>query len=99
MFLRALSDLISRLTDENEIADFSVKTLDPLVVLGMLIISARDQKCRSRHRLDSLDRCIRVCSLGVVIISNAETFSHILNPVLDCLEFLARLADHIHRDT
>ncbi len=47
MFLRALRDLISRLTDENEIAYLSAKALDPLVKLGMLIISARDQKCRS----------------------------------------------------
>ena len=39
MFLCALSDLISCLANEDEIADFSVKVLDPLVILGMLVIS------------------------------------------------------------
>jgi len=42
MFLCALSDLISCLANEDEIADFSVKVLDPLVILGMLVISACD---------------------------------------------------------
>ena len=42
MFLCALSDLVSCLANEDEIADFSVKILDPLVILGMLVISACD---------------------------------------------------------
>ena len=99
MFLCTLGDLVSRLSDENEITDFSIKALDPLVILRMFVISSCDEECRSRHRLDSLNRCIRVCSLGVIIIRNAETLSYILDPVFDSLELLTCLADHIHRHT
>ncbi len=36
MFLCALGDLVSCLANEDEIADFSVKILDPLVILECL---------------------------------------------------------------
>ena len=37
-----LAGNVSCLANEDEIADFSVKVLDPLVILGMLVISACD---------------------------------------------------------
>ena len=86
-----LGNLVAGRPISTQIAYLSAKALDPLVKLGMLIISALRLKGRSRHRLDRLHRCIRVGSFGIVVVFDTKTLGYELNAVFNCLEFLDHL--------
>ena len=92
-------NLLPRLSDQHEQLDFSAKAFNPLVILRLLIIAAANQKGRTVHGTNALDRGIRVGALGVVIKLHAALLRHILDAVLDCLKTLQHFDNLIHRNT
>ena len=97
MFLRTFRNLFLRLTDQHEFLHLAVKTLNPLIIFRLFVITSTDQQCRTVHRADSLDCRIRVCSLGIIVKLHAAFFCHILNSMLDCLETFQHFHNFIHR--
>jgi len=96
-FLSRLCDLFSCSSDQNQLFDLSVKRIDPFIICRIFIISSTDQYRWAVHCLDSLDRSIRVRSLGIIIINNAVFFCHKFNPMLYSLKFLQGLSDDLNR--
>ncbi len=54
--------------------------------LDSFVISAADQKCRTVHCLNALDCCIRIGSLGIIVICNTVFLCYIFNTMLHCRE-------------
>ena len=90
-------DLLSCLSDQYKITHFAVKSIQPFIVAGAFVITAADQKGRTVHRLDALDRSIRVGSLGIVVISDTIFLCDIFNSVFYCCKLTDALTDTLYR--
>ena len=99
MFLCRFFNLLFCLSDQNQIAYFSVKGFDPLIIAGLFVVSAADQQGRTVHCLDSLDCCIRVGSLGIVVVCNSVFLCHIFDSVCNCGKLTDALSDAFHGNT
>ena len=97
MLMRTHFNLFCCLSDQHQFFYFSVKCINPLIICGLLIITASDQKRWTVHRTDSLNSGIRVGSLGIVVKTDPSFFGHILDPVFYRLETLQHLHDFLHR--
>ena len=97
MCIGADRDLLRRLSDQDQLLDLAIKTIDPLIINGLLVITTTDQDCPAVHGTDALDRGIRVGSLGIVVKGNVILFADKLDTVFYCMKGSQSLPDSLHR--
>ena len=97
-FFCGLGDLLSRCSEKNQAFYFSVEGIDPLFIGRTFVVAAADEPGGPVHGLNALDSCIRVGSLGIVIVGNTIFFRHILDPVLHRMEANQCIADLLQAD-
>ena len=86
MLLCALRNLIPGLSYKHQISHLALKLGYPLIVFAVFIIAARNEKGGARHGPECLDGCIRIGTLGIVIISDSGAFPYELDSVLHRME-------------
>ena len=81
MCVGAGSNLFCGGTYKDEFFNLVPKGLDPLVVGGILVISASDEVGGTLHCLYGLDGSVGICALAVIVKSHALLFTDKLDAV------------------
>ena len=88
MLFCTLGNLIPGLSYEHQVSDLALKFSHPFIVPAVLVIASGDEKSGTRHGSQGLDSCIRVGSLGVVVIPDPGALPDELYPVFHGMECL-----------